>query len=352
MGEADFVDGARRHPLAPVFEAVEAPLVLCAGNGTVEFATGVALVLLRRVLIDERPGRVPSDLWRLLEGAPTGEAVEWRPPGARQTVLGCTRYVAARGSYLLLMREVSAKNHALSQRVQRERLASTERLVASVAHDIRSSVASVVYCSDFLLSAGGDIAPTVMAETVRDLASASANLQVTVDSLLDYANLGPNVCLPVSLREVTNRALGSLRSHYGEGVLRLRIDVAPRAEWVLGNPIIIEQILANLLLNAVEASPEQRCVIVTAFPTASPEGVGGRATSFVCIRVWDDGPGIPADLRQHIFDPFFSTKQQSAGLGLAIARRAAEDLNGRLELADDESGTCFSLSLPAPEVHP
>src|SRR6187399_254509 len=172
MGEADFVDGARRHPLAPVFEAVEAPLVLCAGNGTVEFATGVALVLLRRVLIDERPGRVPSDLWRLLEGAPTGEAVEWRPPGARQTVLGCTRYVAAHGSYLLLMREVSAKNHALSQRVQRERLASTERLVASVAHDIRSSVASVVYCSDFLLSAGGDIAPTVMAETVRDLASA------------------------------------------------------------------------------------------------------------------------------------------------------------------------------------
>jgi signal transduction histidine kinase len=350
MGEVDFVDGALSHPLALAFEAVEAPLVLCASNGSVQMATGVAVALFRRVLVDERPGRVPSDLWRLLEQAPAGEAVEWRPPGAVRNVLGCTRYSAARDSYLLLMREVSAKNVALSQRVQRERLASTERLIASIAHDIRSSVASVVYCSDFLLSAGATISPAVLAETLRDISTASASLQRTVDSLLDYANLGPNVCLPVSLREVIGRAFGSLRSHYGEGVLRLRVDVAPQSDWVLGNPIIIEQIFANLLLNAVEASLGQSCVIVTAFPATAAAGSGEERSSYVCIRVWDDGPGIPTDLRQHVFDPFFSTKQQSAGLGLAVARRAAEDMNGRLELAEGDGGTCFAVYLPASEA--
>jgi signal transduction histidine kinase len=62
--------------------------------------------------------------------------------------------------------------------------------------------------------------------------------------------------------------------------------------------------------------------------------------------VWDDGPGIPPDHRRFVFDPFFTTKQGSPGLGLAIARQAAESLDGMLELTDDETGTCFSLYLP------
>ena len=66
----------------------------------------------------------------------------------------------------------------------------------------------------------------------------------------------------------------------------------------------------------------------------------------VCIRVWDDGPGIPALHRRFVFEPFFTTKQGSLGLGLAIARQAAESLDGVLELSEDDTGTCFSLYLP------
>jgi len=354
MGEVSLVDGEAVVPSHSLdIATAEAPMALCTDAGLLQAATIPALSLLRRVaIVDALPAPVPQELWRLLERSPSGEAVEWRPAGARHEVLGFTRYRAARGLFVLLMREVSAKQIALSERLHRQRLDTTERLVASIAHDIRSSVASVVYSADFLNGSGSSIAPTVLSETVRDLSQASASLQLTVDALLDYAHLGPSVSVPVLLREALNRALGSLRTHYRDGAHRVRMDVAPRAEWVKGNPIVIEQIFVNLLLNSVEAASTPRCVIVTAFPTPRPRGVRGGPAFYVCVRVWDDGPGIPADVRSLVFDPFFSTKQGSPGLGLAIARQAAESLDGVLELTEDDTGTCFSLYLPGCEGTP
>jgi signal transduction histidine kinase len=354
MGEARFADQpapAGSHSLD--IESVEAPIALCTASGSLKAATASALSLLRRTSLgDEAPTSLPAELWRLLERAAVGEAVVWRPPGARREVLGCTRYGAAGGSYIVLMKEVSSKHLALSERLNRQHANSTERLVASIAHDIRSSVASVVYSADFLNVSGAQIAPAALSEAVRDISRASVNLQQTVDALLDYAHLGPSVSVSVSLRDVLNRAVGSLRAHYREGAHRLRMDLAPRAEWVRGNPIVVEQIFVSLLLNAVEASPAPRCVIVTAFPSPRPPGPARTAQSYVCIRVWDDGPGIPMDLREFVFEPFFTTKPENTGLGLALARQAAETLSGSLELTDDDSGTCFSLYLPAAEASP
>jgi signal transduction histidine kinase len=310
-------------------------------------ATAPALALLRRAsVLEQLPVAIPGELWRILERTASGEAVEWRPPGLANEVLGCTRYPAAPGSYVLLMREVSSKRLALSERLNRQQKDFTERLIASIARDLRSSVASVVYSADFLNVSGPGIASGVLQETVRDISKASANLQQTLDALLDYARLGPTVSLPVPLRDVLNRAVGSLRAHYRDGAHRLRMDVAPRAELVRGNPLVIEQIFVNLLLNAVEASSAPRCVIVTAFPALRPLDRKFDTPFYICIRVWDDGPGIPPDHRRFVFDPFFTTKQGSPGLGLAIARQAAESLDGMLELTDDETGTCFSLYLP------
>lgn len=332
---------------------LEAPIALCSATGVLQLATGPALALLRRIgLIEQLPSAVPADLWRLLERTPTGEAVEWRPLGLAREVLGCTRYPAASGSYVLLMREVSSKRLALSERLHRQRLDLTERLVASIARDFRSSVASVVYSAGFLNGRGDGIEPSMLAEAVKDISKASASLQQTLDALLDYARLGPSVSIPVQLRDVLNRALGSLRNHYRDGAHRLRVDLAPRAELVRGNPLVIEQIFVNLLLNAVETSAAPRCVIVTAFPALRPLDRRSGMPFSICIRVWDDGPGIPPEHRSFIFDPFFTTKQGSSGLGLVMARQAAESLDGSLELTDDETGTCFSLHLPGYEEEP
>jgi len=329
---------------------LEAPIAVCSFTGMVQAASSSARGLLQRVSRSEQlPAAVPAELWGLLEGVATGEAVEWRSPVAPREVLGCTRYAGAPGAYVLLMRELSAKRLALSELVHRQRVDMTEHLVASVARDLRSSVASMVYSAEFLNASVRRAEPAVLAETMGDISRASASLQQTLDSLLDYARLGPAVCAPVQLRDVLNRAMASLRGQYGERAHRLRVDLAPRAELVRGNPIVIEQIFVSLLRNAVEASPAPRCVIVTAFPAFPNPAASLEASRRVCIRVWDDGPGIPLEHRSFVFDPFFSTKPGSLGLGLAIARQAAEGLDGMLELTDDDTGTCFALYLPGIE---
>jgi two-component system C4-dicarboxylate transport sensor histidine kinase DctB len=256
------------------------------------------------------------------------------------------------------MREVSARRLALSERIDRQRAEQIGWLVGSVARDLRSSVASVAYSADFLNGSGSGVNPGVLRETVGDIAKASRDLQLTLDALLDFARLGPAVSVSVQVREVLGRAVGSLRAHYRDGAHRLRVDVAPRAERVRVNPLVLEQIFVQLLLNAVEASAVPRCVIVTAFPgrrtghDSSESQSGGCLEPDVCIRVWDDGPGIPAEHRRLIFEPFFTTKQGSPGLGLSLARQAAESLSGVLELSDDDTGTCFTLFLPRDEGTP
>jgi signal transduction histidine kinase len=354
MGEPSRADGdASETSRSLDIATVQAPIAVCTLSGVLLSATPPALELLARASLGEEPLRsVPPELWALLEGAATGEAVEWRPPGSSREVLGCTRYPGAPGTCVLLMREVRTERLEVAERLQRQRLDLTERLVASLARELRGSVASVVYSADFLNGRGTEIEPAVLAETVRDISQASASLQETLDALLDYAHLGPSVSVPVSLREVLHRAIGSLRQYYREGAHRVRMDVAPRAEVVRGNPLVIEQIFVNLLLSAVEAASSSRCVIITAFPATRPSDPHVGTPFYVCVRVWDDGPSISPEHRGFVFDPFFSTKQGRPGLGLALARQAAQSLDGELELADDESGTCFSLYLPGGEGRP
>jgi signal transduction histidine kinase len=265
---------------------LEAPIALCSPTGLVHAASSSARGLLKRVARSEQlPVALPAERWSVLARAATGEAVEWRSPVAPREVLGCTRYAGAPGAYVLLMREVSAKRLALSEQLHRQRIDMTEHLVAGIARDIRSSVASMVYSAEFLNVSVNSAEPAVIAETIGDISRASSSLQQTLDFLLDYARLGPSVCAPVPLREVLNRAMASLRSQYGERAHRMRVDVAPRAELVRGNPIVIEQIFVSLLRNAVEASPTPRCVIVTAFPALPLQPTTLGTALRVCIRV-------------------------------------------------------------------
>ncbi len=81
---------------------------------------------------------------------------------------------------------------------------------------------------------GPAVNEVTLRETVQEICDASRRLQLTVDGLLDYARLGPTIAVPVSLREVMNRAQGLLRSFYRSGSHRLRVGIAPEADWVRG----------------------------------------------------------------------------------------------------------------------
>jgi signal transduction histidine kinase len=287
------------------------------------------------------PPRMPTELWTMLEHAPLGEAVEWRAPQQGGSWLGCTRYEAEGGAYLLLMREVSDKRAQLTETIRRQRLESSHRLAASVAHDLRGTVAGIVYGADFLESNQNTLQLQTYRETVRDLCAASTRLQLTVDALLDFARLGPSISVPVSLAEIMNRAQSMLHTFYRDGLHRLRVELAEDCAWVRGNPIVIEQIFVNLLLHVAERAAGPRLVSVSSSATSASLGTQ------LFVRMVDEAsePYAP-----HESPACASLAEQcERSLVLSDARAAAESQGGRLLLETTRQGGSFAVFLPRSE---
>jgi signal transduction histidine kinase len=227
--------------------------------------------------------------------------------------------------------------------------------LASIAHDVRSAVASIVYSADFLDTRGGSVQEDVLRAMAHDIAEASRRLSLTVDSLLDCARLGPAISVPVSLREVMSRAQGLLRSFYRDGAHSLRVELVAGAEWVRGNPVVVEQIFVNLLLSAAECAEAASLVIVSAQSTPSSVPFVAEAlsvpsaTGMVEVRVRGDG----ALLAQRFADPLPGAAYEGevVGLRLAVAdaEAAAATQGGRLSLDHGAEGLSFVVRLPRSE---
>jgi signal transduction histidine kinase len=322
-------------------DGVPAPVAFCSADGAVESATPLALTLLERMGVGL--GDLPRAFWSLIERCPAGEAMEWCTPEPYALRLGFTRYAVEGGGYLLFLRELQERPTQTQELPARQRIESTHRLVASVAHDLRGSVASLVYSADFLESNGATLRRDTFEETVHDIRHASRRLQLTVDGLLDYARLGPTISVPVSLPEVTHRAQRMLNSFYRDELHRVRLELSQDAEWVRGNPIAIEQIFVNLLLHAAERADAPRLVTISSSP------VLGGAAAQLYLRVSDDGPGVAQEVWDSLFRPEGAAGRFSGGLALAEARAAAESQGGRLLLETSHKGSAFALFLPRSE---
>jgi len=129
------------------------------------------------------------------------------------------------------------------------------------------------------------------------------------------------------------------REHEPAGI-RIECRAARRMRLKGVSSEAIKQIVLNLMLNAVQATPSGGAVVLEAT----------QADRQVAIKVSDSGPGIPADIRDRIFEPFFTTKQKGTGLGLSIVRKNVRHLGGEIRLESplkEGRGTRMSVTLPA-----
>lgn len=327
-------------------EDIGGAIAVCTSSGQLVGATPSARVLLDWLEIPATvtPRQLPQSLWDQLATTPLGEATQWRPSsGTTDACLGCTRYALGPSHVLLLMREVSEKQLALSQRLHQQRLEATGRLVASIAHDLRAPLASIVFNSEVLARGTTTLTAHSLREILGEIGMASKRLRRAIDGLLDFARLGPPVVSNVAVREVIDRAAGLLRSAMRDGGHELRVDVGEGAEWARGNPLVVEQIFVNLIVNAMEGATSPAHIQISARVAGEPSG------ERVEISVQDDGPGVVAELRERVFEPFFTTKPNGSGLGLTTAREAANDVGGDLRLEPSERGARFVVTLVAGE---
>jgi hypothetical protein len=259
--------------------------------------------------------------------------------------------------------------------VRAEKLASVGRLAAGIAHEVGNPLSAIANYVEVLRRRGVD------GEVVAAITRETGRIDAIVRSLLDYARLRESRREPVALEEIARDATQLLEA---QGLLR-RVTVTLEADRetppILGDRTALEQVVVNLLLNAVDAAGEGGRVGVSVVPgllgdadgparrsdptRATPERRERRSgrhlpgvpdgTRVARLIVGDSGPGVAAELVGRIFDPFFTTKEpgRGTGLGLAIVQRLIEDHGGRVDVARArEGGAAFVVTLPPAPAGP
>ncbi|WP_168206502.1 ATP-binding protein [Labrenzia sp. PHM005] len=222
------------------------------------------------------------------------------------------------------------------------RLAAVGEMSAAVVHELSQPLSAlrmfVAGTRKFLEKGDTQTA----AENLQEIDSLQTRMTSLTQELKRFARPGESRIENVDLRESIQAAEKIARPRFEETGVLLKIDMPVTPLIVETAPLRIEQILVNLLRNAADAAADKDDGVVQL-------RVEETGTS-VLIRVLDNGPGIPIGLRERIFDPFFSTKTNSEGmgLGLAISMRIAEDLGGELSVSGNRpKGAVFELKVPA-----
>ncbi len=223
----------------------------------------------------------------------------------------------------------------LQERVaQTEALAQLGQMAAVVAHEIRNPLGSIVMAARQL--AGGSLADEDRDLVLKILRDESQRLNETLTNFLSYAR--PR---PLKLERADLNALASdvARIVTGDGGGGLKIESALDAGLApfRFDPDQIRQVAWNIALNAAQALEGRGLVKVAT----------GRREGFAFLRVADEGPGIPAEAREDLFQPFRTTKSHGTGLGLAIADRIVRAHGGRIEVESAPGrGAAFTVFLP------
>ena len=242
--------------------------------------------------------------------------------------------------------ELDRRNAVLFETQQRlghaERLALSGRIIAEVAHEVGTPLHSVaghleLLRRDLPAAAQGD-------EVVRRLGIIETQVARVIEiigRLLDVTRRTPGAPGPVDLDRLARDTAELVRPGLARAGLALEVRVEPGLPPVRGHAEQLQQVILNLLTNAIDATPSGGWVAMTT--RALP---GGE----VEIAVADTGAGIPAADRKRVFEPFFSTKEpgRGTGLGLFITAEIVREHEGRIEVESDEGrGSTFRVVLPA-----
>lgn len=254
----------------------------------------------------------------------------------------------AHGKLLIGVIDVSERVRAqeMLQQVQAEfshaaRVSMLGELTASIAHEVNQPLAAIVANA----SAGERwlARPTPdLKEVVAIMGRIAADAQRAADIISRIRAMASRRVaaeMPLNLNDVIREAFQFLQHELASKTVALTLDLASNLPAVTADRVLLQQVIVNLAVNAIQAmaeSPRARHLIVE---TRAQDGG-------LLITIEDTGPGIAADQLDRLFDSFYTTKQGGMGMGLPICRSILESLGGRIAAANGASGARFTVTLP------
>ncbi len=182
--------------------------------------------------------------------------------------------------------------------------------------------------------------------TDRDMAvleAETARLERSIQTFLDFARPPTLEKRLGDVRGVIRQTLELVHARAEGQCVQIRCDLADRPLMIEADHEELRQLFLNLLCNALDTMPQGGRIHITAAISPLPEGEG----TWITITIADNGPGVPKDLGDRIFEPYVSTKDTGIGLGLAICRRIVQSHGGQIIASNaPEGGAVFTVRLP------
>ncbi len=221
-----------------------------------------------------------------------------------------------------------------------DRLAAVGTLAAGIAHEIRNPLVAV---HTFVQLLPEQIDDPEFRTTFMELATSELErISTLINDLLTFSRPSPSLLNKVQLNDLAGQAARLLTGQAKKKSIILTTHLASDLPPLMANQGQIQQVLMNLMMNALQATDEGGSVRVA---TALLQPEYGPAQCQITIQ--DTGAGIPADQLEQIFDPFFTTKEAGTGLGLAITHQIVQEHNGSIDVESTiGQGTRFTICLP------
>ena len=229
----------------------------------------------------------------------------------------------------------------------RERLAAIGEMAAAIAHEVKNPLAGIQVMAGLLKRQHPN--STDNQAVLNDIINEAQVANKIVVDLLEFVRPIRLQIERASISDLLRDAIKKCGNHGARAGILLETSLQPDLPQVPGDSTQLRQVFTNLLVNALEAMNGRGQLRMRASFVAgedaqpAPPDAGGS----VVVDVHDNGPGIPSDVAEKIFSPFFTTKPRGSGLGLAIVRKIVDAHDGRIDVsAGPDGGTRFRVTLP------
>ncbi len=242
---------------------------------------------------------------------------------------------------VVIVEDITEFKNLLEQTIHSEKLAEVGRMSAALAHEINNPLGVIAYAAELMMREEGN--SPFSTEMLERIATETERMKTLTGSLLSFSRARETRWQKVDANSVVYDVLKLVKYELEKNSIEMELE-CDHLDKIKADPNKLKQVLINLLLNAVHVMPDGGTIRLK---------TGMVEDHAVEIVIADSGPGVPDEIRETIFDPFFSTKKEGVGtgLGLYICRNILEEHGGTIRLEEtSEPGAVFRLHLPVKQL--
>jgi len=237
-----------------------------------------------------------------------------------------------------MIKEIANREAAL---IQTHKMRAIGTLTAGVAHELNNPMNNIMLTAHMLMEDYATLPDDECLEMLKDVADETARAKKIISNLLDFARESASMIQTLDLENLLRNTIHLAENQVRMSGIKIELQVTENLPQIHGDGQKLQQVLLNLILNAVDASSKGSKIQVIALPHDNAD--------HIAIKIVDYGQGIPSHILPSIFDPFFTTKAKGkgTGLGLSVSQGIVAKHGGKILVSSEEgSGSIFTVVLP------